>query len=156
MKNYKRKWKVYFLSSKRKIGESKEEDALGSTQRSWMFKEEAISPTVATELVLITGVIDAKQERDVMSLGIPNAFVQTLFPPINERTTMKIRGRLADLLLEINYKKHASFVHYTENGKILCVKIMEMLYGLLKSSLICYEMFVVLNPYEIFIANKII
>jgi len=30
----------------------------------------------ATEAILITGVIEAKQHRDIMTLDIPNAFVQ--------------------------------------------------------------------------------
>ena len=54
--------------------------ANGSTQRAYIPKEEAASPTVATESIMLTGVIDAKQERDVMTLDIPNVFVQTSIP----------------------------------------------------------------------------
>lgn len=53
----------------------------GSTQRSCIPKEDATSLTVAIESVLIAGVTDEKQERDVMTLDIPNEFVQTLVPP---------------------------------------------------------------------------
>ena len=51
--------------------------ANGSTQREYISKDEAASPTAATDSILITGAIDAKKNRDVMTLDIPNAFVQT-------------------------------------------------------------------------------
>lgn len=56
--------------------------ANGSNQRSFIDKDEASSPTVATEAVLITGVIDAHENRDVMTLDVPNAFVQTSLPTL--------------------------------------------------------------------------
>jgi hypothetical protein len=51
--------------------------ANGSTQRGYINKEDAPSPTVATELIAITATIDAKQGRDVMTINVPNAFIQT-------------------------------------------------------------------------------
>ncbi len=58
--------------------------ANGSTQRDYMDREDAASPTAATEAILITALIDAKQIRDVMTANIPNipnAFVQTNIEP---------------------------------------------------------------------------
>jgi len=49
--------------------------ANSSTQHSYIPKEEAASPTASTESIILTGVIDAKQGRNVMTLDIPNAFV---------------------------------------------------------------------------------
>ena len=43
-------------------------------------KEEAASPTEATESILITGVIDVKQFRDIMMLDISNSFEKTSIP----------------------------------------------------------------------------
>ena len=57
---------------------------------------------MTTKSVLITSVIDAKQGRDVMSIDVPNAFVQTEVPQGDERTIMKIRGALVDMLSEID------------------------------------------------------
>jgi hypothetical protein len=51
--------------------------ANGSTQREYINREDATSPTAATESILITGVIEAKQQRDIMTNDVPNAFVQT-------------------------------------------------------------------------------
>ena len=43
--------------------------ANGSIQRDYISKEEAISPTAATESVLITATIDARQKRDLIFLS---------------------------------------------------------------------------------------
>ena len=115
--------------------------AIGNTQLSCTPKEEAISSKVATDSVLITRVIDTKQEHDVVSLEIPNVFVQALVPPSNVKIITKIRGRTADLLLETNYENNAPFVCDAKNGKMLHVRIVKMLCGTLKSILLCYGMF---------------
>jgi len=51
----------------------------------------------ATEAILITGVIEAKQHRDI-TLDIPNAFVQTPIPQDGDKVMMKIRGPLVNIL----------------------------------------------------------
>ena len=48
----------------------------GKPTRDWISREEVASPTVSSESVFITSAVDAKEERDVMSLDIPNAFIQ--------------------------------------------------------------------------------
>jgi hypothetical protein len=40
------------------------------------LRKDAASPTAALESIMITGVIKAKEERDVMTCDIPNAFIQ--------------------------------------------------------------------------------
>jgi hypothetical protein len=51
----------------------------GNKQRDYISsKEDASSPTVATESVLLLScIIDAEEERDVAVIDIPNAFIQT-------------------------------------------------------------------------------
>ena len=65
----------------------------GKPTRMWTDKEDSASPTVSLESIYITAVIDAFEERDVMSADVPNAFIQTLMPPIEDgedRVIMKI------------------------------------------------------------------
>ena len=81
---------LIFLSEKRDGTVKGQMCPNGNTQRSYIPKEEASSPTVTTESVLITSVIDSKQEIDVMSIDVPNAFVQTEIPPSDKRVIMKI------------------------------------------------------------------
>ena len=66
---------LMFLTEKRDGTIKARACANGSTQRSYINKDEAASPTVSTETLLTTAVIDAKQNRDAMTLEIPNAFV---------------------------------------------------------------------------------
>jgi hypothetical protein len=49
----------------------------GNKQRDYITKKDSSSPTVATEAVLLTCIIDADEERDVAVIDIPNAFIQT-------------------------------------------------------------------------------
>jgi hypothetical protein len=49
----------------------------GNKQRDYISKEDASSFTVATESVLLSGIIDAEEHRDVAKVDIPNEFVQT-------------------------------------------------------------------------------
>jgi hypothetical protein len=43
-------------------------------QRDYISKEDASSPTVATESVILSCIIDAEEHRDVAIVDIPNAF----------------------------------------------------------------------------------
>jgi hypothetical protein len=50
---------------------------------------------------MISGVIKAKEERDIMTCYIPNAYVQAFLPkkkPTEDRAVMKFTGVLADIL----------------------------------------------------------
>ena len=38
---------------------------------------EVSSPTVLTESVMLTAVLEAKEGRDIATVDIPNAFIQT-------------------------------------------------------------------------------
>ena len=49
----------------------------GNKQRDFISKEEVSSPTVSTEAVLLSCIIDAEEGRDVAVIDIPNAFIQT-------------------------------------------------------------------------------
>ena len=72
------------------------------TQRSCMSKDEASSPTAATGSMLLTAAVEAKEERNVMTLDIPNDFLQTSLPKdetTEERVMMKLRGFLVDMLI---------------------------------------------------------
>lgn len=51
--------------------------ASGNEQRNYISKEDASSPTVATESALPLCITDAEEHRDVAVINMPNAFVQT-------------------------------------------------------------------------------
>jgi len=49
----------------------------GNMQRDYLTKEDSSSPTVSTEAVILTSIINAHERRDVAVIDIPNAFIQT-------------------------------------------------------------------------------
>jgi hypothetical protein len=73
----------------------------GNKQRDYISREDASSPTVTTESVLLTCILDAKEERDVAVIDIPNAFIQTRVEDEKDMTIIKIRGTLVDMLIHI-------------------------------------------------------
>ena len=72
--------------------------ANSSLQQEYINKEESASPTVTTEALLATAVIDAKLNRNVITLDFPNVFVQTPIPETKEKVIMRINGHLVDYL----------------------------------------------------------
>jgi hypothetical protein len=79
-----------FLKEKRDGSLKGRTVAGGNKQRDYISKEDASSPTVATEAVLLSCIIDAKEGRDVAVIDIPNAFIQTL-PTSTSPTSRLIR-----------------------------------------------------------------
>ncbi len=153
---------LLFLTEKRDGTIKARTCANGSTQRAYIPREEATSPTASTPAILITGVIDAKQNRDIMTLDVPKAFVQTPIPESGEKIIMKIRGNLVDILLEICPGVYDKHVLHEGKQKVLYVKMLMALYGMLISSILYYKKFrkdiesigFEVNPYDICVANR--
>ena len=89
----------------------------GKQTHDWITKEEKSSPTVLTESIKLLSTVDAHEGRDVLSMDVPNAFIQTILPPKDdgERVIMKIRGKLVDWLVEIEPTAYLSLL-VSENG----------------------------------------
>jgi hypothetical protein len=118
--------------------------------------------TVLSEAIITTGVIDAKQRRDVMTLDILNAFVQTKIALDEDKIIMKIRGQLIDILLESCPGVYNNYVINEGNNKILYMRMLRALFGMLVSSILYYKKFrkdveaigFEVNPYDICVANR--
>jgi hypothetical protein len=136
--------------------------ANGSTQREYIDRKDATSPTAATEAILITGLINAKQQQDIMTNDVPNAFVQTPIPQDGDKIIMKIRGQLVDLLLEIAPEAYKPYIVYENNKMVLYVRMLRALYGMLVASILYYKKFgkdiegigFHVNPYDPCVANQ--
>jgi hypothetical protein len=95
---------------------------------------------------MITAVIDAHQERYVMTCDIQNAFIQALMPEVkegDERVMMKIIGVLVDILVELDPELYGPYVVYERNrrNKVLYVQVMRAIYGMLEAAIIWYKKF---------------
>ena len=138
--------------------------ANGSTQREYIDREDAASPTAITDSILITSVIDTKQGRDVMTVDVPNAFVQTEIDQSGEKILMKIRGVLVDILVGMEPEDYKDFVVVHGKHKVLYVWMLKALYGMLVASLLYYKRFLdditkigfERNQYDPCVANRMI
>ena len=137
----------------------------GKPTREWLSKEDSKSPTVAMESIFLTTVIDAKENRDIMTADIPNAFIQTEMPKIekgDEKVIMKITGVLVDLLVDIAPEVYEPYVVMEKNKKVIYVQVLRALYGMLVAALLWYQRFredleshgFEFNPYDPCVANK--
>jgi hypothetical protein len=133
--------------------------------REWLSREDAASPTVALESIMITGVIEAKEQRDVMTCDIPNAFIQALLPKKDlgeDRVVMKITGVHVNMLVDINPELYGPAVVLENRKKVLYVEVLKAIYGMLEAALLWYKTFrkdledigFIFNPYNPCVANK--
>eukprot|EP00956_Cyclotella_meneghiniana_P009212 scaffold12647_cov40-Cyclotella_meneghiniana.AAC.1 len=136
--------------------------ANGSAQRKYIPKETTASPTVMNDSVMITSAVEAHEEREVVTLDIPGAF---LHADLDEEVVMLIRGQLADLMVEVDPELYGPYLRKTKKGEsILYVKMLNAMYGLLRSALLFYLKLVKdltdfgfeLNPYDPCVANKVV
>ena len=112
----------------------------GNKQRGYIDKEESSSPTVATESVILTSIIDAEEERETAVIDIPNAFIQTVVEDKSKRVIIRITGMLVDLLCEIAPDVYSDYVTTGKNGvKQLLVECLNALYGTMVASLLYYK-----------------
>jgi hypothetical protein len=109
----------------------------GNNHRDYKSKEDASATMVATESVLLSCIIDAKEERDVAVVDIPNAFVQTRVENEKDMAFIKIRGILVDILVEIAPDVYKSYVSKDKKGsKQLLVQCQNALYGMMVAILL--------------------
>ena len=137
----------------------------GKPTRDWISREEVASPTVSSESVFVTAGVDAKEERDVMSTDIPNAFIQAKLKQEgkgDERVIMKITGVLVDILVKLAPEIYAKHVVYEKGKRVLYVEVIQALYGMLVAAILWYKEFrtslesigFMFNPYDPCVANR--
>ena len=90
----------------------------GNKQRDYISKEDASSPTVSTESVLLSCIIDAEEKRDVAVIDIPNAFVQTRVEEEKDMAIIKLRGVLVDILVALAPDVYKSYTTTDKKGSI--------------------------------------
>jgi hypothetical protein len=132
----------------------------GSAQRGKYSKEETGSPTIASDALFLTIMIDAYENRDVATADISGAYLHAL---MKDFVSLRFTGWAVDLLCEVNpdYTHH---VVYEGKTKALYVRCNKAIYGCVMSGLLWYELFTSvliahgfqLNPYDLCIANATI
>ena len=132
----------------------------GRPQRKIFTKDETTSPTVSLEGLLMSLMVDAKEERDITTADVGGAF---LHRDMDDFVVLKMVGDAVDIMCQVNpsYEKFVTI----ENGKhVLYLQLLKALYGCVKAALIWYTLFSTmlkkigfkLNPYDKCVANKVI
>jgi hypothetical protein len=134
----------------------------GRKQRLYKSKDETSSPTVCTEAVFLTAVINAQERRKVMTINIPGAFMHV---DIDELIHVRLEGPMAELLTRVDPDKYRTYMS-EENGKqVLYVELQKALYGTLQAALLFWENLTeflteelgfTVNPYDSCVVNKMI
>ena len=125
------------------------------------------SPTVSQEAIFLTTIIDAHENRDMLTGDVPNTFIQTEIPnaeQAEERIIMKITGVLVDYLVDIDPAEYGPKVVYEDGKKVLYLEVLKAIYGMLIAALLWFhklrkdlgEEKFEFNPYEPCVGNKIV
>ena len=109
----------------------------GSVQRSLYDKSETTSPTVSSDALMLSIMIDAYEGRDVATADIAGAYLKAY---MDDFVVMKFTGESVDILCTLN-PGHIKFVTSEKGGKVLYVRLIKALYGCVKSSLLWYKLF---------------
>jgi hypothetical protein len=133
----------------------------GRKQRLYKTKEETSAPTVATEALMLSCVIDAEERRAVVTADIPGAFMQA---DMDEVIHMKLEGPLATLLTRVDPKSYQKYTTMEHGKLVIYVQLMKALYGTLQAALLFWEDLTEcligqgyeLNPYDSCVANKMV
>jgi hypothetical protein len=129
----------------------------GSVQRSLYDKADTASPTIATDALMLSIIVDAYEGRDVATADIAGAYLKAY---MKDFVLMKFSGPTVKVLCELN-PKHKPFVVLENGQEVIYVRLIKALYGCVKSALLWYELFSTtlesmgfeLNPYDRCIAN---
>ena len=133
----------------------------GRKQWAYIAKEDATSPTVATEVVFLMAVIDALAGRDVAIVDVPGAFMQA---DMDEEVHVRFTGTMVDRLIDIDPGMYQPCVTYEGKQKVLYVELLKALYGTLRAAHLFWEKLsgkllewgFEPNPYDSCVVNKMI
>ena len=122
------------------------------------------SPTASLAGLIITCVIDSHEKRDVATVDIPGAFLQTKMPQNEDDVHVVLDGKIAELLAKIFPDTYQKYVHHKRGQAYIYCKLNVALYGTLKAAILFWkklskslkEMGFTVNPYDCCIANNII
>ena len=100
----------------------------GHKHRAYIMKEKLTSPTISTEAVFLMAMVDAWENRKVVVLDVPGAFMQV---DMDELVHVHFHGEMVDRLLEIDHDLYSSYVTEEQGEKVMYVELLKALYGTL-------------------------
>ena len=127
---------LLFITENRNLDIKARKVTDGSKQSTYDVydKADGSSPTVTTESIFFTGVVDTRKGRAVAVLDVPNEF---LHPHNDERFLMILRGKLAEMMVRIDPSMYRDYITYSKSEvHILFVCLSKALYGIKRGALL--------------------
>jgi len=126
----------------------------GSTQRKYVPREEASSPTLSFEALMGILLVNAYEQRDT-------AIFDEM--PDDKFAILKIEGEFVDIMCKVN-PEYKDDVRYENGKKFLYVRILRAQYRIIESALIWYNLYTEvlhkegfkINVYDRCVTNKFI
>lgn len=100
-------------------------------------KEETTSPTISTDALMMSIMIDAHEHRDVATADVAGAY---LHADLDDFVLLRIEGDEVDIMCKV-CATYEQFVTYENGKKVLYLRLLKALYGCVKSALLWYELF---------------
>ena len=86
----------------------------GRKQREFITKEKSSAPTISTEALFLTCIINALKKRDIATTDIPGAFMQV---DMDEIVNMKIEGKMSQLMTKLTQRNMKSIQSWKEENQ---------------------------------------
>ena len=86
-------------------------------------------------------MIEAREQRNIITLDVPNAFIQTYLEDESERIILILRGLAVKILVEIDPSICESYVEIEKGKEVLYLECTNVIYGTLKAALLFYKKF---------------
>ena len=132
----------------------------GQKQHKMFSKDQITSPTVSTDALLMTLIIDAMEEQEVGTADVPGAYLQA---NMEDCVILKMTGQSVDALCKTD-DSYKEFVMTEQGKKVIYLRLKKALYGCIKSAMLWYNLFTEnlaeigfkINLYDTCVANKVI
>ena len=129
-------------------------------EHSLYNKDDITSPTISTDALMMTLVVDAMEERVVGIGDVPGAYLQA---DMDDLVYMKMKGKSVEVMCQTD----PSMKKYVVRGNgvlTLYLRLNKALYGCIQSAMLWYDLFRTtlekmgfeVNPYDPCVANKVI
>jgi hypothetical protein len=96
-------------------------------------KSETSSPTVGTDSLMYSIIVDAKEGRDVATADVVGAYLNA---DMDRFTLMKLTGDTVKIMLRV-CNRYKQFVTYEGGKPVLYLRLKKALYGCVRVPLYC-------------------
>ena len=84
-----------------------------------------MAPTVSTEEFFLTAVIDTMENRNVVVLGVPGAFMQG---EIDDLEHVRFTGPMVNMLLQIDHEMYKDYIVIERGEQVMYMELLKALY----------------------------